>query len=193
MFLLVLLSAAAGVAQASDAPTAQTEMLAFSVPDEFGVGYQARNDATQIVELVEPPETVANWSKLVTSLMFFNAADRGLGSFYGQWRDRMRGSCPGITDRVIQGNVDGMPALRAAISCPANPQTGRVENLEAVLVQGRANMMMVQVAFRRPVTPADSALVERVTASMKVCDQRALSSCSARIATGFVQSGQTAR
>ena len=97
MFLLVLLSAAAGAAQASDAPTAQTEMLAFSVPDEFDVGYQARNDATQVVELVEPPETVANWSKLVTSLMFFNAADRGLGSFYSQWRDQMRGSWSAVS------------------------------------------------------------------------------------------------
>lgn len=193
MFLLVLLSAAAGVAQASDAPTAQTEMLAFSVPDEFAVGNQGRNDATQIIELVEPPETVADWSKLVTSLMFFNAANRGLNSFYGQWREQMRGSCPGMTDMVIQGNVDGLPALRTEISCPANPQTGRVENLDAVLVQGRANMMMVQVAFRRALTPADSALVERVTTSMKVCDQRALSSCSARTATGFVQGGHTAR
>jgi hypothetical protein len=79
-----------------------------------------------------------------------------------------------------------MPALRATLSCPKNPQTGKAENLEAFLVQGQANMMMVQVAFRRSITPADDALVKRVAGSLKVCDQRTLSSCSARKATGFL-------
>lgn len=183
MFVSVFLSLAAAVAQA---PEAQTEVLGIDVPDEFEIGYNARNDTMQIVELVEPPETVDTWSKLITSFMFFNAAETGLDSFYGPWRDVMRRSCAGITDGVVKGSVDGMPALRATLSCPSNPQTGKPENLEAVLVQGGANLMMVQVAFRRPLTTADNALVERVVGSMKVCNQRTLSSCSARNAMGFI-------
>lgn len=186
MFLSVLLSIAAAAAQPADVPTAQTEMLGIDVPDEFEVGHKARNDTIQIMELVEPPETVENWSKLVTSLMFFNAAPRGAESFYKQWRDDMARSCSGMADNAQKGSVDGMPALRASLSCPKNPQTGKPENLEAILVQGEANVMMVQVAFRRAMTPADKALTERIAGSMKVCDQRTLSTCSARKATGFM-------
>jgi hypothetical protein len=62
-------------------------MLGISVPDEFVVGHQARNATTEIVELVEPPETLDTWSKLITSLMFFNAAQAGLDTFYGRWRE----------------------------------------------------------------------------------------------------------
>lgn len=193
MLLPILLSVAPAMAQAPDEQTAQTEMLGIDVPDEFEVGYQARGDTTQIMELVEPPETVDSWSKLVTGLIFLNAAQRGLDSFYGQWRDNMRRSCAGMTNTMVRGSVDGMPALRATFSCPKNPQTGEPENLETVLVQGRVNLMMVQVAFRRSVTPADIALIERVAGSMKVCDQRALSSCSARTATGFLPVNDASR
>lgn len=186
MFLSVLFSIAAATVQPADVATAQTEMLGIDVPDEFEVGHQARNDATQIMELVEPPETVENWSKLVTSLMFFDAAQRGVESVYKQWRDDMARSCSRMSNNVQKGTVDGMPALRASLSCPKNPETGKPENLEAILVQGQANMMMVQVAFRRAMTPADKALIELVAGSMKVCDQRTLSACSARKATGFL-------
>jgi hypothetical protein len=186
MLLLVLLSMGAAAASPAKVSTAKTEMLSIDVPDEFEIGHQARNDTIQIMELVEPPETVENWSKLVTSLMFLNAAQRGTGPFYKQWRDNMARSCSGISDNVQNGTVDGMPALRAKLSCPKNPQTGKPENLEAILVQGQANIMMVQVALRRSMTPTDKALIERVAGSMKVCDQRTLSTCSARKATGFL-------
>ncbi len=186
MFLPLLLAAAAALAPAERVSRAPTEMLGISVPDEFAVGYEARNGTTQIVELVEPPETVETWSKLVTSLMFFNAAQAGLDAFYGRWRDDLGRSCAGMTHRVIKGSVDGAPALRATLSCPKNPLTGTPENLEAILVQGKTDLMMVQVAFRRPVTPADSALIGGVASSLKVCDQRSLPACSARKATGFV-------
>lgn len=193
MFVPILLSVAAAMAQAPDEQTAQTEMLGIDVPEEFEVGYQARNDTTQIMELVEPPETVDSWSKLVTNLMFFNAAQGGLDSFYGQWRDNMRRSCTGMTNTMVKETVDGMPALRATFSCPKSPQTGGPEILETVLVQGRVNLMMVQVAFRRPVTAADTALIERVSGSMKICDQRTLASCSARTATGFLPVNHVSR
>ena len=186
MFLTFVLSMAAAVAQAANPSTAQTEMLGIDVPDEFEVGHQARNDTTQIMELVEPPETVETWSKLVTSLMVFDGAKVGLNSFYERWRSDMRRSCPGMLDKTVEGSVDGMPAFRATLSCPKNPQTGKPENLEAILVQGQANLMMVQVAFRRPLTPSDYALIARVAGSMKICDQRNLTFCSARAATGFL-------
>ncbi|MBA2466381.1 MAG: hypothetical protein H0V46_02095 [Sphingomonas sp.] len=168
-------------------------MLGIDVPDEFEVGHQARNDALHLMELVDPPETVDTWSKLITSMLMFNAAERGVESFYAQWRDRLRSACTGMTETSVKGLVDGLPALRGTLSCPRNPQTGKPENLEAVVVQGVVNLMMVQVAFRRSMTPADKALIERVAGSVKVCDQRTLVACSARKATGFVPARQAVR
>ncbi|HEV2596357.1 MAG TPA: hypothetical protein VGU01_14280 [Sphingomicrobium sp.] len=184
MFLSVFVAAA--MAQA--APSTSSEMLGINVPDEFQVGNRQRNDKLEIMELVEPPETVDNWSRMITSLVMFNAAQGGMDKFYSLWRNRMRAACPGITDTLSQGTVDGHPALRGTLSCPKNPQTGKPENLSAFVVQGDANLMMAQVAFRHPVTPSDVALIERIAGSLKVCDQRTLDSCSARKATGFRQS-----
>lgn len=184
MFLSVLVAAA----MAQGAPSASTEMLGINVPDQFQIGNRQRNDKVEIMELVEPPETVDNWSRMITSIMMFNAAQGGLDKFYSLWRDRMRAACPGIKDRLSKGSVDGHPALRGTLSCSKNPQTGKPENLSAFLVQGDANLMMTQVAFRHAVTPSDAALIERIAGSLKVCDQRTLDSCSARKATGFRQS-----
>ncbi len=186
MLLTTLVFLASLPIQPADSTTAQTEMLGSDVPDEFKTGYHARNDAQEMTELVAAPETVENWSRLITLQMFFGAAPRvSAEGFYGQWRDSMRRACAGLTDTMVRGTVDGRPAIRGTLSCPNNPQTGKPENLEAVLVQGDVNLMMVQVAFRRPPTAADAALVRRVVGSLKVCDQRALRSCSARKAAGF--------
>jgi hypothetical protein len=107
MLLPILLSIAAVAPEPADAPTAQTEMLGIDVPDEFEVGHQGRNASLQMVELVEPPETVETWSKLVTSVMFFDAAHRGVEPFYQQWRDHMGRSCAGMTDGVAKGRSTG--------------------------------------------------------------------------------------
>ena len=189
MLLPVLLAMSAAALAPAGAPTAATEMMGIDVPDAFEVGHRARVGAVEIVELVEPPETMESWSRLVTSLMFFDAAKDGLEPFYERWRGRLRNTCAGLSDSAMRGSVDGHPALRATLSCPANPASGRPETIEAILVQGSANLMMVQLAFRRPPTAEDIGLVERVAGSVKVCDERTLASCSARVATGFVPGG----
>ncbi|HEX3423114.1 MAG TPA: hypothetical protein VHS33_06910 [Sphingomicrobium sp.] len=183
----MLLSVVAALALAAQS-TAATELLGIDVPNEFQVGSQARNEHTEIIELVQPPETVNDWSRMITSLMFFNAAPTGLEIFYGQWRAQERSGCPSMTDTRVSGTVDGHRAIRGTLSCPKDSQTGKAENLSAFLVQGDANLMMVEVAFRGAFTPADDALIERIKGSLKVCDERELKSCSARKPRGFVAS-----
>ncbi|HYU95996.1 MAG TPA: hypothetical protein VE989_07515 [Sphingomicrobium sp.] len=179
--------ASLALAAAAVPATAQTEMLGVNVPDDFAIGYQARNDLLDMKEVVQPPETVDNWTKLITLQLIYGGARRqSADAFYRRWQQDMRRACAGMTDTLVKGSVDGRPALRGALSCPSNPQTGKPENLVAVLVQGEVNLMMVQVAFRQPIGAADTALINRIVGSLKVCDQRALQSCSARRATGFV-------
>lgn len=181
-----LLLAAAFTGQTTPAPTPQTEMLGIDVPDEFAVGYHARNDAIDITELVAAPDTVEAWTRLITLQLFFGLAPRAdTGAFYARWRDSMRQACPGLTDAASVGTVDGQPALSATLACPNNPATGKPENLSIFLVKGSSNLMMVQVAVRHTFSSQDTALIQRVGGSLKVCDERALDACKARKATGF--------
>lgn len=184
--LLFALVAAAVVAQSP--AIASTEMLGIDVPDEFQVGYHQRNGETEIVELVEPPETVDNWSRLITSIMLIDGAKLGLDGAYARWREGMRSACPAMNAALIRGTVDGHAAIRGTISCPNDPQTGKPETVDAFFVEGDANLMSAQVAFRRPVSASDNALIQRIAKSLKVCDQRTMDTCSARKATGFVPS-----
>jgi hypothetical protein len=176
---------------ADDAPagqTAQTEVLGVDIPDEFTLGKQTRNNDMQMLEIVDPPETIDNWTKLVTLQVLFGSAVRSSNeNFYSGWLDAFRLSCPGPTE-VVKGTVDGKAAIRATLSCKNNPETGKPENLEAFLVRGDVNVMVVRVAFRHPLAAEDSALIERIAQSLKVCDQRTLSACSERKATGFLPS-----
>jgi len=182
--MIGLLLATALAAQPS---TAATEMLGTDVPNNFEVGYRAENAEQEIIEVVEPPETVENWTKLVTLQLFRGKGGPGAGEdFYGIWRNLMRNSCPGLTESSIRGTVDGKPAIRGSLSCPNNPKTGKPENLIAVVVEGDANLMMVQVAFKHPIGPKDNALVNRITGTLKVCEKRAFTACSARKPTGFI-------
>ena len=187
MSLPLLMWLAAIPAQPVDAPTAKTEMLGIDVPDEFQVGYHARNQAMEILELIEPPETVESWSRMITSQMIFDGAkDGGLESYHARWRTDLQRACPGMRETAVRGTVDGRPAKLISVACPKMARTGQAEAFTAFLVEGQANLMIAQVAFRPPVTGPDDALIERIRGSLKVCDERTLSSCSARKATGFL-------
>jgi hypothetical protein len=117
--------------------------------------------------------------------MFNGARRQTADAFYSRWQQDMRQACAGLKDMRRIGAVDGKRAIWGSLSCPRNPQTGKPENLVAVLVQGEVNLMMVQVAFRHPIRAQDSALISRIVGSLKVCDARALATCSTRKATGF--------
>ena len=185
-----LLLLATTPAAAQNSATARTEILRTDVPDEFEVGFDAQNQDQAIIELVRPPETVNSWTTLITLQLFYDRTQDGaMNTFHDWWSQSMQRACPGSSYRSVNGTVDGMPAIRVAFTCSLNPQTGKPENLEGVIVQGQANLMMVQVAFRQSIEAGDTALVERVAGGLKVCDQRSLDACSARKATGFIPGG----
>lgn len=185
MLLPLLLIAALSPAQTAPSSAAPVDMLGFDGGSGFKLGYHARNAASDMTELVIPPETVENWTTLITQQTLFNGAQRvGLERFYGLWRDMMRRDCPGLTDTVEQGEVEGRPAIKGMLSCPNNPETGKPENLSAVLVQGDVHLLMIQIAFRRPVGASDAALIRRVNGSLRICAP-AEARCARRKDSGF--------
>jgi hypothetical protein len=168
---------------------AGAEMFGLNTPDEFKVGYQDRNAQTQIVELVEPSDTVENWKRLVTALTYFNiSSSMDISAYQESWSKRLKAGCPAVTIAVVAGVVDGRPALRSEVACPLHPKTGRPEILTAVVVQGEADLFVAQVAFGREPDRTDNELVEHVLRSLKVCEEDALAECKAREAIGFVAS-----
>src|SRR5262245_18984872 len=104
--LLISLAALAAPA------TAQSEMLGVNVPDDFEIGYQARNDRLDMKEIVQPPETVETWTKLITLQLMFNGARRQYAdAFYSRWQQDMRQACAGLKDTRRIGIVDGKRAI----------------------------------------------------------------------------------
>jgi hypothetical protein len=165
------------------------EMLGLNTPDQFKVGHQDQDGRMRIVELVEPPETVENWTRLVTALSLFGVVQKvSVGEFETNWRGGLKNDCPRAVSKVVSGSVDGRPARRSEVSCPFLSKTGRPEVLTAFIVQGEADLFMVQVAFGREPDDADRALVAHVGRSLKVCREDALDACKARQAVGFVAS-----
>lgn len=186
MILSLVLSFMLAVPGDRIVPTDSTEELSIRIPTNFEEGHRASDESTELVELVETPETVENWSKLITVFTFFNVTKgNSLEQIYAVWLKGYRQICPGPPETVRNGTVDGRPALESTLFCPADPKTGKPESLTAIFVKGEANLLGVQVAFRRSMTSADKALVHQVVASMKVCDAMATTDCSVRKATGF--------
>lgn len=171
------------------AVAAGAELLGLNTPDQFKVGYQDQNDRMRIVELVEPPETVENWTRLITALSLFGVAGKAtVGDFEANWSGGLKRDCPRAVIKTVPGSVDGRPARRSEVSCPFLSKTGRSEMLTAFIVQGEGDLFMVQVAFGHEPDEADRALVAHVGRSLKVCREDALDACKARQAVGFVAS-----
>ena len=187
MMLLLMFVAAA---QGRHTPTAETEGLSVDAPDSFVVANQGATGALNLIEMVRPPETLETWSQMISVATLSNASQSTtVKQFYPIWRQGYRETCPGPRETVVNGTVDGKPALKATFYCPRDAKTDAPESLTILFVQGEVNFLTVQLSFRRAMTSADKALVQRVTKSLKVCDSRERASCSARRPTGFLPQG----
>ena len=182
MSFFALVAAAAALQSVRALPA---EILGVDVPHGFRIGNHQRNEKAEIVELVAPPETVDDWSRLITELSFFRGARVGPESFYARWVNAMRNACPELEEKSLHGTIDGHNAIRGDLSCPFNQQTRKPENPTVFLVQGDVDLLMAQVAFRRPVTLADTSLINHIAGSLKLCERTHMDLCSARKRSGF--------
>lgn len=188
MLLLALTIAALATPAPSTPVTADTEILGIDPPDAFEIGSHQRDATEELTEMVVPPETVETWRNQMISLVLLRggASLPGADAYHASWLKHLAATCPGMVVKTRAGTVDGLHAIEDEIACPKYPDTGLPENLTAVTIQGRANILIAQVAYRHVETPVDRALVTHVMGSLKVCDAAALAACKARRATGFV-------
>jgi S1-C subfamily serine protease len=167
---------------------AQSETLGINPPAGFKVIHHERDDSVEDFKLIQPPETAKTWSRRITSEMYFDVRHTPLDEHVVFWRNLIARFCTGLTDASVKGVVDGKSARKISFHCPEHTIYGKSYNLKMVLVQGTANLMIAKVELKRQPTPADSALIDQLFGSMRVCDKRLLAACSARKATGFVPS-----
>ena len=186
---VALFSMLAVALQGVHTPTAETEGVSVDAPSTFVVANRSNNGRMNLIEMVRPPETVDNWSELISVATVMHASEGAtLNQFYPMWRDGYRTTCPGPNETVARGTVDGKPALKAVFQCPVDPRTGKPESLTAMFIQGDVNLMTVHFAFRRSMTIADKAMVQKALKTLKVCDARD-DPCLARRASGFLPNG----
>ena len=185
----VLLLMLAVASQGIHTPTAETEGVSVDAPGTFVIGNRGNDGRMNLIEMVKPPETVDNWSELISVMTLMHATEgTTLNQFYPIWRDGYRETCPGPNETLTKGTVDGKPAIKALFHCPVDPKTGKPENMAIVFIEGDVNLMSVQFAFRRPMTNADNAMIAKVFKTLKICDARD-DACFARRASGFLPKG----
>ena len=187
-WLIVLLSLLPVAAQSTGAPTADSEGVMVGAPSSFKIANQGNDGALNLIEMVRPPETLDNWSEMISVITLSDQAVP-LDDFYSSWRAGYRAACPGGTENVVNGTVDSNPALKATLSCTRDPKTGKPESVTMVFVQGHINLLAVEMAFRRSMTAADQALVHQIVTSMKICQAGGRTACAARRAFGFLPEG----
>jgi len=119
-------------------PTAETEGVSVDAPSTFVVANRSNNGRMNLIEMVRPPETVDNWSELISVAIVMHASEGAtLNQFYPMWRDGYRTTCPG--PNVSFGLMHHVPSSRPwrrSTSCnPAmHPANALAESKNAALL-----------------------------------------------------------
>lgn len=149
------------------------ENLLVTMPQGYKVGFQQKNGAKQITEMVPAGETVEGWTEMVTVQVFGGLK----GVTPDQFRDRMVQSWSGACANAVAG-----PPTRAVengyaiafwmMSCPLNKQTGKPETTWFKAIQGNDSFYVVQKAFK--FDPSQGQIVQWTLYLKKVavCDTR---------------------
>lgn len=129
-----------------------TELLRPALPG-FKIGNQASGGGVWIVEQIPRRESVAKWTRMVTTQRFEGLAGRiDAAGFLQSIANGASSSCPGAKASGIR-LVGGAAQLR--VDCPLNKATGRPETFIMRAVMGSTDLHVYQVAWRRVPWPAD--------------------------------------
>jgi hypothetical protein len=150
----------------------QDENLLVTMPDGFKVGFQQKNEAMLISEMVPGAETVESWTQMVTVQIFFNLKtplDEYKAGVEKGWARACRGSS---AHAVRQGEENGYPFSLWLLACPLNRTTGKPEYTWFKAMQGNDSLYLVQVAFKAKPTDAMITRWMEYLRKVQVCDTR---------------------
>jgi hypothetical protein len=169
---IVLISCATAVVLGQ--PVIEAENLLFSPPKDFKIGYQAMHDGRLITEWVPAPETVQDWTQMLT-VQIFRGATVDAATFLQDVGKRYMNDCPGTTAKgksIYTGQVNGYVVSMLLLQCPTNPHTGKPETTAFRVIKGKDALYSVQRAWRAVPSDQDVANVMQALAKVTVCDTR---------------------
>lgn len=139
--------------------------------DRWVIGYEAHS-ATQVIrEEVPEGESVKDWTRMVTTQRFGGlAALTTPENYVANVARGVERKCPGARVSAIRSlSMTGRPAVRVTIDCPVLAETGKRETFLLEATGGTFDMLVKQVAFRGPRTPADMAWASQFLDALVYC------------------------
>ena len=139
--------------------------------DRWVVGYEAHSATQAIREEVPEGESVEDWTRMVTTQRFGGLASLTTPENYvGTITRGVERKCPGaIVGAIKTLAMNGRPAVRVTIDCPVLAETGKRETFVLEATAGTFDMLVKQVAFRGPHTPADMAWAGKFLDALIYC------------------------
>jgi len=130
--------------------TVQAEdRLVWPMPEGFKVGHQQTSaNGSEIEERVPSGETVEDWTRMATRLVFPGTVAGS--AFNTAMAQRWQTACPGA---VATPSETGPRGADIRIDCPRNPGTGKPETMFQRVLPVPGKAYILQVAFRSMPTP----------------------------------------
>jgi hypothetical protein len=149
------------------------ENLIQPLPQGFKAAWSISQSGMDMTEFVLAPETIDNWTRLITTQVFHGKGDKLSSAFAQGWGKRMTNACPSLThSQLITGLRNGYALSFVQVNCPNNPQTGKREFVFLEVFQGKDALYSVQYAFRYQPSPAEIGSALSFLKSLTVCDSR---------------------
>ena len=139
--------------------------------DRWVIGYEAHSATLAIREEVPEGESVKDWTRMVTTQRFGGlAALTTAENYVGNIARSVERKCPGAQVGPVRSlALAARPAVRVTIDCPVLAETGKRETFVLEATAGTFDMLVKQVAFRGPHTPADMAWASRFLDALTYC------------------------
>jgi hypothetical protein len=149
------------------------ENLLTTAPSGYHVGFQDKNNDSQITEWVPTGETVEDWTEMVTVLVFYGLAPAP-DVYMHNLEKRWMASCPGAGNAQTIASVveNGYSSLVWLLNCPQNLETGKPEITWFKAVQGNDSFYVVQKAFKFAPSKEQIARWVGYLKAVRVCDSR---------------------
>ena len=136
---------ATATAQPKTSPA--TEKLITPLPPGFALGWKSPDGHTQ--EFVRAPETVENWTRLITLQIFRGLSNVNPDSFAERIGGKWAESCPGADSRKLgEGNENGFPFAVRVYACPLLAATRKPETMWLKAIAGAEALYVIQYAAR---------------------------------------------
>ena len=136
---------ATATAQPKTSPA--TEKLITPLPPGFALGWKSPDGHTQ--EFVRAPETVENWTRLITIQIFRGLSNVNPDSFAERIGGKWAESCPGADSRKLgEGNENGFPFAVRVYACPLLAATRKPETMWLKAIAGAEALYVIQYAAR---------------------------------------------